>query len=551
MPRTDVHGYAEGGVDFEREGIPTMIIDGRDSTAEAPESYDVLIVGAGPAGIALALELDGSGLRIGLLESGGEDFDPDIQALYDGEVSGHDAVDLAAIRLRYLGGTSNHWGGRCLPMDRVDFARPPLSGETGWPISYEAMLPYWERAHPYFEVGQFVYDPVATGTVGADAPLLMDRSEILETAVIRQSATYFAERYRADLNESENIHLCLHTTVTEIEMTEDGEVTALRTKDLAGPERRFTARIVVLATGAVENARQVLALNAATGRRLGEAGGLLGRCYMDHPSGGAAFLWLTNPLPAQPHWTLPEDGNGVPIRLYWRLRDEVLMREGLQNGHFEIIPFNEDADPRIAEANRGWTALRSIAKWTLGRDQTNFSLSESYCRAINSADVLAADALRLIDRTPDVERLLLRYEIEQRPDRASYVSLSEARDALGQRRADLRWEPGAADRESLLRSIELIGQAAGQEGLGRIEFEDHFDQPYFSTVTAWHQTGTTRMAERPEDGVVDPDGRLHGAANLYIAGGSVMPTAGRANPTLTIVALSIRLADHLKERMLT
>lgn len=528
-----------------------MIFDGRNAGTEMPDIYDILIVGAGPAGITLALELEGTGLRIGLLESGGEAFDVDTQMLNEGAVTGHDAVDLAAIRLRYLGGTSNHWGGRCLPMDPIDLSRAPLSGLTGWPLSYEAMLPYWERAHNYVEIGQFLYDPVATGTVSREAPLLMERSDILETAVIRQSTTNFRERYQSALQRSEAIDVWLWTTVTGIEITGESEITGLRTRDFNGPDRHFATRIVVLASGAVENARQILHMNAKGGRRLGDAGRLLGRCYMDHPSGGAAFLWMTEPIPTQPYWTNPEDPDGVPILLRWRLRDEVLEREGLQNGHFQLIPYNEDRDPRIREANRGWHSLKSIAKWALGRDQRNYSLSREYCQLINSADVMAADALGLIDRSSDVERLLLRYEVEQRPDRANHITLSEDRDALGQRRADLHWQPGEADRDGLLRMVELIGQAVGQGGLGRIEFEDHFDQPYWGTVTAWHQLGTTRMAESPEDGVVDPNGRLYGTSNLYIAGGSVMPTSGRANPTLTILALTIRLADHLRERMRT
>jgi hypothetical protein len=528
-----------------------MILDGRNADAAQVESYDVVIVGAGPAGIALALELQGQGLRIGLLESGGERFDPDTQMLYDGTVTGHaEGMDLAAVRLRYLGGSTNHWGGRCVPMDRIDFERAPLSGLSGWPVGYDDMLPFYERAHPYFGIGRFAYDPLGIGDIGRDDLLLPDAGA-LRTVVVRQSDLQFGPQYETDLARAGDIHLWLWTNVVGFETDADGTVRALETRTLEGTSRRFLGRIVVLACGAVENARQLLAHNAREGQRLGDAGDFLGRCYMDHPAGGAAFLWPARALPPSPYWDLPPDTDGTPVHLLWALTEETLEREGLANAQFYLRPFDENPHPRIEEADRGWNALRNVAKWAIGRDRDRITLSQSYCNVINSADMMTADILGLVDRDVPTQRVLLLYEAEQQPDRASHVSLSQTRDALGQRRADLHWTPGEADRDSILRTTALIGQEAGAADFGRIEFEDHFDEPYWGSYTSWHQMGTTRMAEAPRDGVVDADGRVHGSSNLYMAGGSVMPTSGRANPTLTIVALSIRLADHLKRRLST
>lgn len=526
-----------------------MIIDGRQAAAPDRETCDVVVIGAGPAGISLALELMETGLKVVVLESGGETFDADTQMLYDGAVSGHPYTpDLAAIRLRYLGGTMNHWGGRCVPLDEIDFARAPLSGETGWPIGRADLLPYYERSHPYFGIGDFQYDPLAIDGVGRDDVLLSD-SEIVDTVVIRQSEANFAQDFRDRLASARDVEVRLWSNVTELQTTPDGEVTEVVARSLSGQIQRIRGRFVVLACGAVENARQLLAHNARTGARLGDATGYLGRCYMDHPAAGAGFLWPEQPLPPQIYWTLPETSDGTAIRFLWRLSEETMDRENLANAQFYLIPFNEDRDPRIREANRGWSALRNVAKWSLGRDIPQFELSQAYCEVINSADTLAADAFGLIDRSETANRVLLKFETEQQPDRGNRVTLAEDMDALGQPQATLHWWPGEQDRESLLRTTMLIGQAVGAEGLGRIELEDHFDEPGWGTVTSWHQMGTTRMATSPRNGVVDPDCRVHGSANLYVAGGSVMPTAGRANPTLTIVALAIRLADHLKQRM--
>jgi choline dehydrogenase-like flavoprotein len=526
-----------------------MILDGRSRDAARVEAYDVLIVGAGPAGITLALELQGQGLRIGMLESGGDSFDPDTQMLYDGEVTGHTGViDLAAVRLRYLGGATNHWAGRCLPLDRIDFERAPLSGLSGWPISYDAMLPFYERAHPYFGIGRFVYDPLEIDPIISDG-LLLPEAEALRTAIIRVSEVQFGPQYESDLAQSQDIQLWLWTNVVGLETDRDGEVTAVSTQTLDGLRRRFTAQVVVLACGAVENARQLLAHNARGGQRLGDAGGFLGRCYMDHPAGGAAFLWPTTPLRQSVYWNFPPDIDGTTLRPLWTLTEETLEREGLANAQFYLIPHEETSDPRIREANRGWWELRNVAKWAIGQDRDRITLSDAYCQVINSADMMAADMLGMLDRDAPVQRLLLRYEAEQLPDRASYVSLSDTRDALDMPRADLHWSPTEADRDSILRSTILIGQEVGAAGFGRIELEPYFDERYANMNTSWHQLGTTRMARDPRNGVVDPDCRVHGSPNLYVAGGSVMPTGGRANPTLTIVALSIRLADHLKRRL--
>jgi choline dehydrogenase-like flavoprotein len=469
--------------------------------------------------------------------------------LYEGRVTGHeDAVDLAAIRLRYLGGATNHWGGLCLPLDRIDFERPALSGLTGWPITHAEMQPFYQRAHGYAALGRMEYDPLQIGDV-TDADLLLPGSDILRTTVTRMSDVQFGPRYEEALRASEAIHLWTWTNATELNLNAANEVESVTTRTLTGAEREFSGRIVVLACGAVENARQLLAHNAAAGQRIGDAGGFLGRTYMDHPRAGAGFLWPNTPIPPKAYWNNPEDTDGTGCRLLWSLREDMMEAEGLNNMHFYLTPFDEDRDPRIREANRGWRALRETAKWTLGRGSAEYRFSEAYCQAINSADVMAADALGLIDRSTDTRRVLLVFETEQRPEWSNRVTLSEVRDPLGQRRANLHWAPSVEDRDAVIRSTILIGQAAGIAGLGRVELEDHFEEPFWATRTSWHQMGTTRMAGRPEDGVVSPDCQVHGTTNLFITGGSVMPTSGRANPTLTIVALSVRLADHLQQRL--
>lgn len=526
-----------------------MIIDGRRQDAPQSTNYDLVIVGAGPAGVTLAHELIGSGLRVALLESGGDEFDPDTQLLYDGVVTGLEETDLTASRLRFLGGTSNHWGGHCLPLDEIDFSRSPLGGQTGWPFSKADLDPFYLRAHAYCDIGAFDYD--LENVPGLDAgDLLLPDVEQLRTEIIRQSKpTNFGLKYRKSFANAEDVDLWLWTNATKLDLEAGGQMRALKTATLSGVERDFVSHRFVLACGAVENARILLAHNALSGHGIGDEGGLLGRCYMDHTVGGAAFLWPETPPSEKAYWAGHYvDEGSIPLHFIWRLSDPVLVEEELGNTQFFIIPVPADGkNPQVVEADKGWRGLKNIVKWAVGKPtQRGFELSEAYCNTITSADAMALDLLGQVDRDVNTSRLLLRYESEQRPDPSNRVSLSTARDALGQLSAHLHWSPGIEDRDSIVRSAVKIGEICGSRGFARLELEDHFDRRYWDAGSAWHQMGTTRMALSPKSGVVDQNLRVHGTNNLYVAGGSTFPSGGRANPTLTVVALSVRLADYLK-----
>ncbi len=515
--------------------------------------YDVIVVGAGPAGITAAMELRDSGLRIALVESGDLDFDPDIQALYDGEVTGHDALDLTGIRLRMFGGTSNHWGGHCLPLDRLDFSRRPLSGMSGWPFDFDHLRPFYGRAHVYCDLGPFDYSRALTPGLGDDDFLLLGDPRIETVAARGSGPQNFGTAFHDTLRANPNVDLLLRRNVVGLIVDGDGRVGGVEARPLDGEVERIEGRIVVLAAGAVETARLMLISNARNGQRLGDAGDLVGRCYMDHPSGGAAFLHFRRPMPPLAYWQQLSDAAGKEVRYAWRLSDAVLEAEGLANSHYYVLPFATDpaTRQRQRDAKSSVNALKSIAKWGLGREQDEFRLSQAYCDFITNADSFVADQWLVRTGRVGVDRALLRYEVEQMPTRDNRVTLSDSRDPLGLPKPVVNWSPGATERDSVVRAMELIGQACGEAEIGRIELESHFDEPYFNCFTSWHQMGTMRMAVSAQDGVVDPDCRVHGTPNLFVAGGAVMPSVGRSNPTLTIVALSIRLADHIKSEVAT
>ncbi len=530
-----------------------MLVDGRRTEGLPEQEYDLVIVGAGPAGITLAHELRGTGLRIALLESGGEEYDDSAQALNEGTIEGNDdEYDLAFSRLRYLGGTSNHWGGHCTPLDAIDFERA-WNGMTGWPMSRASLDPYYERAHAYCDLGAYRYAFADLAPGDPDLRLLPDTPGI-ETAVLRQSPpTRFGEKYRDALAASETIHVWLWTTAVRV-TTAPEAVEIVDTRTLEGVTRRFTARAVVLAAGAIEATRLMLWSNQQNGTAAGDAGGLLGKCYMDHPSGGAAFLHFDRRVGDKIYWADIDtyaDG-GVPLHFALRLSDARQRETGLPNGHFLVFPFADDeaAQTRKRRADLGMRSLKSVVKWAIGRDVgARFDPGREYCNVIDSADEMIAAPIERL-RGGGYGRVLLKYEAEQRPDRDNGLRLDAgARDAVGVPAPILQWAPSADDMEAVRQSAIEIGRMAGAAGLGRIELEDYGDDPYWGTTTAWHQLGTMRMADSPQAGVTDADGRVHGAGALYVASGATFPSVGRANPTLTIVALTLRLADHLKGRL--
>ncbi len=139
---------------------------------------------------------------------------------------------------------------------------------------------------------------------------------------------------------------------------------------------------------------------------------------------------------------------------------------------------------------------------------------------------------------------------EQAPNPNSRVQLGTDRDALGSRKIVLDWRVGELDRRTVRVALEAIGHAVGAAGLGRLYSRPVAEPEFWPTVFGGHHhLGTTRMHRDPRSGVVDRDCRVHGLANLYVAGSSVFPTGGFANPTLTIVAMTLRLADHLRSRL--
>ena len=469
---------------------------------------DVCVAGAGAAGITLALELEGSGLDVCLLEAGGwKPPSVDEAHPYAGESIG-EPYDLIATRLRYFGGTTNHWGGWCMPLDPIDFRVRTFVPLSGWPFGRSVLDPYYARAARICEIDPPDFDlEKLPGGDRTAKDLLGKYDPDFTVKLLRYSPpTQFGPRYRARIESSKQVRCFLNSTVVEIEEA-SGSVSTLRVQ--AGEKQFFVkARAYVIALGTIENARLLLCSDR-TGRRLGNDSDFVGRCFADHVS----FKYIGHALlPSRSPYFRLHDLGALTVMLHLSFRDEILEAHELVN--FGIV------------LTRNWAAERTLATGY-------FDDPRLYPEWRN--------------RRP--ERFGVSVRLETTPNRDSRVTLLPARDANGMRRVRLDWKVNSLELEAVERIAGLFGRKLGRSGIGRLRPIHTFQPEEGGHGYQSHQMGTTRMSADPGFGVTDPDCRVHSVDNLYVSGGSVFPTFGFANPTLTIVALAIRLADHLKREI--
>ena len=513
-----------------------MIEDSRGLADGTSVQTDVCVVGAGAAGITIARALTGSGLRVVLLESGGLAFDPEIQDLYGGEVVPQDSYALDSTRLRYFGGTTNHWAGFCRPLDPIDFRARDWVPGSGWPISAADLMPYYQRAQATCQLGRLDYDGQSWAQrIGREAFQALPVDEALFRSSVFQYSppTRFGSVYREELARSPSVHVLLYANLVNIDVSE-GDVAALDVRAWKAGAIRVQARAYVLACGAIDNARILLASNANRPRGIGNDNDLVGRFFAEHPIVEVGEIALQPPrstVDLYDGWTLAgTSGQGVLV-----LSEAAMTEHQLPNAGFFVFP---QYDEELAEGFRAFLEIAQAAR----RGTVPDDLGTKLKAVLSDLDGVALPGLRrLFRRGRLASRMRLRLFSEQVPNPDSRVLLTQDRDALGVPRIRLEWRLTEADHRGFEKSFEVLGRAFGAAELGRIRFE----VTSRDVGNGSHHMGTTRMSADPGRGVVDANCRVHGVANLYVAGSSVFPTTGCSNPTLTIVALAERLADHL------
>ena len=522
-----------------------MFLDSTDIQHDQTLEADITIVGAGAAGIALAREFINSQAEVLLLESGDLEFDKPTQDLYIGDVVGHQFPPLDVARLRYFGGTTNHWTGFSRPLDPVDFEKRSYIPYSGWPFSRADLNPFYARAQSVCQLGPFDYGETSW-TKDGNLPLRLRRS-VIDAAQVFQSSTrlLFGEIYRDELRNAKNVSVVFNSNVTNIELNENARaVTRMHVVSLSGMTYQVKSTAYVLATGGIENARILLNADSKRATGLGNTHGNVGRFFMDHPIiGESGHLWFNRDAPPL-YFYRHRRVSGTVASGFFALAAEQQHKENLLNCGILIEPIRlTEQYPALSSAK---SIIEGIRDGVLPDD-----INEHLKKVLMDFDDVFLGAWRSVVN-PQVLFYRTRFWSECPPDPESRVFLTSERDALGQRRVALVWRLPAADfKRTYVRMHELLAMELGRNTLGRVQVFDAEpeDDPHKAAVSSHHHMGTTRMHTNPREGVVDEDCRVHGLANLFVSGSSVFPTYGHANPTLTIVALALRLADHLKLKM--
>lgn len=531
-----------------------MIRNARELDAGQLLECDICIAGAGAAGITLARELSASKLHVIMLESGGLDFDGEVQALYQAQLNSDIYNDPETSRLRFFGGSTNHWAGNCGPLDAIDFEARPWLPHSGWPFSRADLDPYYEKAQTYCQLGPFNYDADYWSKQRGHAALPLDPKTTITGIAQPSPPTRFGEVYRSDIGDSQNIQVYLNANLIDITLHPDGHrVESVLAGQLDGKRFQVKARLFVLALGGIENARMLLNCDKVHRGGVGNHHDLVGRYFMDHPVVSAATFFLSDPkidlgLYREEPPVSALAGSTSAAYGYLKLSDTVLRQHGLNNVRAPILRINRFT------ASDGVESFHILSS-ALGQGEVPGGLSVHIGNVVRDFDMVIEGIsrrvfdTRLFESANDMNFLFSDVMIEQRPEASNRVSLSLERDRLGLRKAIVDWRLADADKENLWRVIELMAKEFGRAGLGRIRIEGEHGGRTFGEMLSFgdHHMGTTRAHKNPRHGVVDGDLKIHDVANLYVAGSSVFPTGGHVPPTLTIVALAIRMANHFRQ----
>ena len=543
-----------------------MIIDSRKLSINHTIQADVCIIGAGVAGITLAKELMGSGLDICLLESGGVEPDRKTQALCRGEITGHPYYPLDTARVRHFGGSSIKWllelgdnklGARLQTLDSIDFEKREWVPHSGWPFDKKHLDPYYRRAQRFCKVPVGNYDPSDWEDPESTPSLPFIGHRAGTSIYYCLSREVYNEDYRKELEQAQDVRVYLYANVLEIETDKSGQqVTNLKTACIDGKEFSVNARQFVVAVGGIETPRLLMLSKKVQKSGIGNRYDLVGRYFMEHPHLMSGTLFPADKrLLKQKGLYEIHQVDGTPIIGQLKLNEKTIRQERMLN---DAIILTAAPKPYIQGSRYAVShGVKSVglATWALLRrdiDEFKRHLSTLF-PVVNEFSIKAyrkaMDVVYIIFGTTDESVFHMCHMAEQIPNPESRVTLASEKDQFGQNLIQLDWKISSADMRSIKRTQEIINEELQHAGIGRLQIDLEDETPPLEITGGWHHMGTTRMHDNPKQGVVDASSRVHGMSNLYIAGPSVFPTCGCANPTLTIVALTIRLADHLKQTM--
>jgi choline dehydrogenase-like flavoprotein len=548
---------------------------------------DIAIVGAGPAGIVVALEAAKHGIKVVLLESGKESFEPGLQQLSAAaEWDHHRHAPMTMAVRRQVGGTSVIWGGRCVPYDPVDFDTRPIAGSASWPVTYEEMSGYFQRACDWLVCGRNVFNVSGLPHLPEGIiPGLVD-GDVTTSSLERWSLpTNFGKTYARNLQDSLNVRLLTGVTCTEVVCPrETSEADHLVARTLAGGELQVKAKAFVIASGGLESTRLLMDSEGPNGGQLGNESGHLGRWYMAHLEGVVANVQFSTP-PRSTVYGYERDIDGVYVRRrFCFTRNFQLQRELPNVAGWIANPELPDARHRSGQLSFVYLALSSRLGPKFAPEAQRLSMTgteipgtpyggakrSSHLSHIRNvlAEPLATGrfmfdfgAKRFLARHRRAPGFFVysksnvypfEYHGEHLPHPDSRVSLSPEKDELGRRKLNIDLRFSDADVDGIVRAHRHWDEYLRSSGLGSMQYlhPDTHEAVTRRLGGGFHQIGTTRMAAASSGGVVDKNLTVHGTTNVFVASSSTFVTSGQANSTFMIVAFAVRLADHLRHKLL-
>lgn len=555
-----------------------MLIDAEQIQDGSTITAELAIVGAGPAGIVLALELAEAGHDVALLESGRLDFSETIQKLGDADrFDPQFQAPMSECTRRQIGGASTIWGGRCVPYDPIDFARREHVPFSDWPVTYQEIVAYFPRACDYFLCGRSEFNlhnltHIEQKSIVPDLP----DEEVLTSTLERWSLpTNFGKEYLPQLKQSDRLKLYYGLTCTEIAASERGnQVEQLVAKTLDGKNLKIKCQKYILAGGALNNTRLLLASDRDRPGGIGNHSGHLGKFYMGHLSGEIANVKFTTP-PRETVFGFDRDADKTYLRRRFSFTPEFQLEKELSNtvawlgapefgdfAHQNGILSSAYIALNLPVLKHHLGASTAIRKAAIGKDKgvyaphimniikdlgqiASFIPSFGYGRFIAKRKIPALFVYSAANEYP------LHYYSEQLPNPDSTVSLSEETDELGMRKLNIDLRFSDRDIENVVKAHHFWDAHLKKHDCGYLKYlADDLEAKVWSQAgDGFHQVGTTRMSEHPDDGVVGINCNVHGFEDLFVASSSTFVTSGQANSTFAIVAFALRLADHLKQEL--
>ena len=466
--------------------------------------FDVCVCGTGPAGLTVAHRLASRGMRVAVFEGGGLEITQETQGLYEGKIVGFPYFRLDRARLRYFGGTSNHWAGYTRPLDPRDFETLEYHQLNEWPIGKKELDPYVTDTEAILELSS-AKKRVSVEWIGTEDALQ-------PPTPYRVRPVRFGKKYISQVKTSELLNVYLNANLVDINLSANYKaVTGMLFRSFGRHEPFLVqARYFILCLGGLENPRALLNANKQLPKGIGNDTDQVGRYFCDHLSGSLGSAFFDAPLTST-HFYLAASqdltaGKCLPFQL-----EVKPIRPRASDLCYDEVPYRTPLARRLRRA-------------LLGEGQFCFDAKvEFYSQQANNPD--------------------------------SRVVLSEEKDRFGLRRLTLDWRLSELDYHTIKVAALIYGRRIAQSNVGRMQLEPWLRSSRIATTPpppirgSYHHMCTTRMSDDPKTGVVDRNSRVHGIENLFLGGSSVFSSAGISNPTYTIVQLALRLGDYLNSQL--